>query len=426
MQDASKDYSKRRVLVADDDLQAGTIVKSVIERRLGCYVARANDGDEAVKLLEADPYDVFVTDMFMPGIHGLDLVALVRERWPGTDVIVITGFPSDFPYVEVIQAGASDFLGKPHHPEELEAKLVRVLREREARDAQVLAEMKYRSLFELSVNGMVLLHPESHTIVDNNRSFCELTGLSKEELLGRPLADLLSPANRERFGQGMSILSSTGQLTLGDLKMERVDGEELWLDVSATIIDGLPERIVLLAFKDVTEKREVEAQLAQIAQTDQLTGLANKHTFNTRMEWAVARARSESFALTLLALDLDNFKQCNDTQGHLVGDQVLAKVGEVIRSSIRVGGDEGFRCGGDEFNALLVGAPLPIGLKAAEHIRAEFAKMENFGTSLSIGVAEFEEGMSAKDLMRAADEALYKAKAQGKDGVAVAGPKSDV
>ena len=135
-------------------------------------------------------------------------------------------------------------------------------------------------------------------------------------------------------------------------------GTDMSLDVNVTFVSFGGEALVMMVFRDVTEVRQLEQRLKQIAETDELTGLANKRSFRARLEWTIARSRGEGFPLTLVFVDVDDFKKCNDTFGHEVGDRALRAVGKAIRSSIRTGGDEGFRYGGDEF-AVLLPAPIP-------------------------------------------------------------------
>ena len=120
---------------------------------------------------------------------------------------------------------------------------------------------------------------------------------------------------------------------------------------------------------------------------------------------------------------MDNFKHCNDTFGHQVGDQLLANVGGVIKSSIRTTiSDVGFRCGGDEFSVILDGTNLQGALVVAERMLEEFRNSETYGTSMSIGLAGLAPGMTPAKLIKQADTALYKAKAEGKDTVRTAKP----
>jgi diguanylate cyclase (GGDEF)-like protein len=135
----------------------------------------------------------------------------------------------------------------------------------------------------------------------------------------------------------------------------------------------------------------------------------------------VASASEKGAPLALLMIDLDNFKRCNDTNGHQTGDTLLKSVGDVIKKSIRITAyDEGFRCGGDEFAVLLHNFSPSGFVVVAERMQHEFDKVERFGTTMSIGVAEYRPGMNSGELIEAADKALYAAKAMGKNAISYA------
>jgi len=420
VQDEDREYTDRRVLVADDDAAVLEMIQEVIRRSLKCATDSARDGEETLRCLSDRAYDILLMDMMMPGPHGLEHVKRVRTGWPEVDIVIMTSYVDDFPYVLAIEAGASDIISKPHAPSELVAKLMRVLRERDLRAAREVAERKYRGLFQLSMIGMVLVEPESSHIIEANRMFCEMIGRPEDTLVGCSLLDLVNERERARLEMGLTAFSVSGKGVLGDLVLTRPDGVELSLDVSVSFVALADGAVVLLAFQDFTGRREIEQQLALVAQTDQLTGLANKYTFHTRLEGAIARAASEKTPLTLLALDLDNFKRCNDIYGHAKGDEVLVMTGDIIRKNTRAGADEGFRCGGDEFMVLLPGSPASVGERIAERMREDFEKADNYGVSLSVGIAEYVSGMRAHELAQTADEALYRAKAAGKNGIQVA------
>jgi diguanylate cyclase (GGDEF)-like protein len=194
----------------------------------------------------------------------------------------------------------------------------------------------------------------------------------------------------------------------------------VWADISVTYMDVLSQQLISLVFKDVTERREVEQDLADAAQRDSLTGLLNKRTFLTTLAGAISRAQNENLSVVLVFIDLDNFKKCNDNHGHQAGDKLLTSVGQLITHSIRKGGDLGFRYGGDEFGVLLMGATIEVAQRIAERMRGDFQALETYGTSMSIGVAEYKHNMSVSTLVSAADAALYRAKALGKNTVCVA------
>lgn len=419
MRKVSRDHSQRRVLIADDESAVRQLLSRIVSDSMGCKIALASSGDEVLDMLTRDNFDVLLTDMVMPGLNGLDLIRAVHERWPNVDILVETGFPDAFPFVEVVHAGAKDFIAKPHHPQELEAKLTRLFIERSLRERLQLAQEKYRGLFQLSMDGNVALDQESLEVIEANAAFTVITGHSQQSVVGKSFYDFVKPTERSRFETAFKIFRSGGQGALGDVNFANANGEESLMDVSVSFIDVPDSKMILLQFKDVTIKRLEEEQFAEAAQTDAQTGLANKRSLTMKLENMLGEARRDSVPVSVLFIDLDNFKKCNDTYGHAAGDEVLALVGRVIRDSIR-DSDAGFRYGGDEFAVLLRGASREIALQVAHRTRTAFEQANTYGTTLSVGIAEFSPEMLAADLLKAADGALYRAKSDGKNSVMVA------
>lgn len=414
-------FRQARILVADDQEGVATLIKRVIEDSFQCHIKTVPSGDEALAALEVEAFDVFLTDMRMPGVHGLELVERAVAAAPDMDILVMTGYPGDFPYVEVIEKGAMDFLNKPFLPAELQGKLIRVLREQHLRHDLLVAHGKFRSLFDLSMDGKLLIRVDDFIIEDANDAICEALAASRKEMLGREFVSFVAGTDQERFEQWMMLCARSGKGTMGDLQVCHPSGTLLHFDVTVTMVHAESVGYAFLAFRDITEKRETDRELAEAAQKDSLTGLNNKRTFTNRIEWAVASAAEKGASLALLMIDLDNFKQCNDTHGHQIGDTLLKNVGEVIKHSIRITAyDEGFRCGGDEFAVLLHNFCEGGLAVVADRMQEKFRAIERYGTSMSIGIAEFKPGMTSSQLIEAADKALYDAKAQGKNTTAYA------
>lgn len=412
--------SPRRVLVADDDAAIAATLDTILRRRLGCDVTLAATGDEALMALERRPADVILADMMMPGVHGLELISTVRKRHPYTDIVVLTGFSEDFPYVEVVMAGAKDIIAKPCSNAELEAKLLRVFQERDLQADRARTEAKYRSIFDLNTEGMAIIDGGTLTVVDANEAMYLMTRRPKDGLVGIPASELFEQGERDRFKRGVELCARSNQGVLGDLSLVKTDNTTILVDVTMTFVSLLEENLICLAFKDVTDKSALEQTLADAAQHDELTGLFNRRAFQTRLETALARSRGAETPLALVLIDVDNFKQCNDSHGHQVGDHVLRSVGRCIQASIRSRTDDGFRYGGDEFAVILSGGDASVALHIAERLRKQFEHIENYGTSLSVGIAEYQKDMHSTALLRHADEALYRAKALGKNYSCVA------
>lgn len=433
-------YAARRVLIADDEALMTNVLSRLVRINFQCEVVTCENGDDALVHLRDSKFDILLTDMQMPGIHGVALVDAAHKASPDTDIVVMTGYPNDFPFLEVIHAGASDFIAKPHPSQEICAKLLRIFKDRDARAnagsrdsanageldairaqsaAMSAAEQKYRMLFELAMNGMVVFKASGFAVTDVNRAFCDLIGRPREEVLGESFLTLLTPDDRERLQLGLDAIQRNGRGAMSDLGARRCDGDDIWLDMTFTFMQHEEDEIVLMACRDASEQHRMHSELYEMASRDALTGLLNHRSFKARVTGAIGAVLWQPAPLTLVFVDVDNFKQCNDAFGHQTGDAVLKTIGELLRATIR-DTDDGFRYGGDEFAVLLKGAHAGAGAEVAQRLTDSYAKTENHGTSLSCGVAEYQRGMSAEEFIGAADAALYQAKADGKNGVCVA------
>jgi two-component system cell cycle response regulator len=169
----------------------------------------------------------------------------------------------------------------------------------------------------------------------------------------------------------------------------------------------------------IAQRRLMEQQLRELTITDDLTQLYNMRHFYTQLQLEMDRALRYKSSLSLLLLDVDRFKQYNDTYGHVEGDQILIKLGEVIRECLRKS-DTAYRYGGDEFMALLPETRANEAGKVAERIRALFPAAcsyrvpnDSIDTTLSIGVVEYHQGEDLSEFVKRADQAMYQAKKQG-------------
>jgi diguanylate cyclase (GGDEF)-like protein len=169
--------------------------------------------------------------------------------------------------------------------------------------------------------------------------------------------------------------------------------------------------------------RASEQRFKEMSITDELTGLHNSRHFFHRLKAEVERTDRYSHPLILLILDLDNFKQYNDTFGHLAGDSVLAETGKIIRKSIR-STDTAYRYGGEEFAILLPESGGQESLNFAERIRMEFEsnvfpinQEKNLRVTVSIGVAQYISGQKITAFIKRVDENMYVAKSEGKNRI---------
>ena len=311
------------------------------------------------------------------------------------------------------------------------------------------SEKKYRDLFDSTRDAIILFDPSSRRFISANSSAVALFGARDEvELLsGAPL--LLSP-ERQMDGRPsaekahdmfeMALREGTHSL---EWTCRRLDGVEFLTDVLMTRVRHGNSAVIYCTIRDITERRRAEEQIARMARQDSLTGLANRSVFVEALEQARARARRDGSSFAVLYLDLDHFKDINDTLGHRSGDLVLHAVAERLRASVREI-DTVARFGGDEFAILLndIGMPENAALVSGRVLRAvgELKGVEEgvagaaaavaekiikdvtepiavptaqVQTGTSIGIAVYEpDALDAETLLSHADVALYRAKAE--------------
>ncbi len=166
-------------------------------------------------------------------------------------------------------------------------------------------------------------------------------------------------------------------------------------------------------YHTLREKKKLEEEVRRLSITDDLTGLFNHRHFFKTLEAELVRSKRQNTSLSLLMFDVDNFKRYNDLFGHLEGDKVLRRIGEVVTHSIRANVDSGYRYGGDEFAVLLIGASIEQGLAIAERIRASIEQAGFQKITVSIGLSEYREQFDLEGFVKSADDALYVAKHSG-------------
>jgi diguanylate cyclase (GGDEF)-like protein/PAS domain S-box-containing protein len=267
----------------------------------------------------------------------------------------------------------------------------------------------------------VLLCDAVGRIVEANRSLEQLTGYSRDELVGQPV-EVLVPAearsrhriDRRRY-QARPRRRAMGSVDR-DFMVQRKGGSTFSADIALGAVTTEGGRHVVAVVRDITSRKLLEAQLAHRALHDPLTGLANRTLFFDRLRQAMQQARRDRRQVALVMLDLDNFKSVNDRYGHQAGDDVLRRVAARLARGLR-GTDTVARIGGDEFAWVLPGVS---GRQAAmvmlvKLLRAVPPRIASGGRSIEVGVtaglALFpDDGDDVDALMSAADMELYAAK----------------
>ncbi|MGL4243282.1 MAG: PleD family two-component system response regulator [Beijerinckiaceae bacterium] len=452
-----------RVLVVDDLLPN---IKLLETRLTAEYfdVRTATNGPEAISICERGDCDIVLLDVMMPGMDGFEVCRRLKAS-PNTahlPIVMVTALDQPADRLRGLDAGADDFLTKPVNEVALIARvksLVRLkmltdeLRTRASATRDVgLVDPNASWLDDNGLGGRILL------VDDRPSSFERLVGslgqVHSVDVETSPQQALL----RAPEGAYDVIMVSLGLQGYDGLRLcsqlrslERTRGVPILiigdLDDQPRILRGLEigvndylsrpiDRNEMLARvrTQVRRKRYVDSlsqaltMSMEAAVLDQLTGLHNRRFMQSQLTALCSAGANQAKPFAVLILDIDHFKMVNDTFGHDAGDEVLAEFAKRIKASIR-GIDMACRSGGEEFVVLLPETDPEIAAKVAERIRNKVEK-HPFGieggkrvlnVTVSIGVAGFTHGHTTADaMMKRADDALYRAKREGRNRVIAA------
>lgn len=285
------------------------------------------------------------------------------------------------------------------------------------------SEARFRAIFEHSAAGICLVGRDG-ILLDANRAFEQLLGLTRAELVGCRFDAFLPVKAAAELDALCRVSFAKGEDTVSArLPFLRVDGEQRWGRQIVTAVRDVPGDVafVLAQIEDITEQQQTEARLTRMAFHDALTGLPNRVLFLDRVESALRRARRhETYHFAVLFLDLDRFKVVNDSLGHKAGDELLRQFAVRMEPCLREV-DTMARFGGDEFAILLddmsdTDESVSIIERLQTNLRQPFfVQGMEVHTGASIGaVLRARDYATAEDILRDADIAMYRAKEGGK------------
>ena len=290
------------------------------------------------------------------------------------------------------------------------------------------SEARYSSLVNLSHDGIAALD-ETMRFTFINPRLARMLGYTENDLLGRRF-DSLYPNHDLDSGQTLSERLARGHATSFEQQLVKADGSLLTAIVADTPDLDVAGRLrgVIVTLTDISERKESEQRVHYLATHDSLTGLANRPMFLEHLHTSLLIARRHKTRFAVLFLDLDRFKEVNDTLGHAAGDALLVETAQRLRRSLRAS-DLPARQGGDEFMVLLHdiktrAEALCVADKIRQAIDRPFVvEGHTCSVAVSIGIALYPtDGDDAETLTRRADEAMYRAKTAGRGPGVASGP----
>ena len=287
------------------------------------------------------------------------------------------------------------------------------------------SEAKLRSIVDTAMDAVVQMDANG-IITGWNGQAKNMFGWSREEAIGRPLHTLIIPLQyRAPHLRGMSHFHQTGEAPILNKPIEtlalRRDGSEFHVELTISMVRWEDNSEFCAFISDITKKKEADALIRHQANYDPLTKLPNRHMFHAHLKQEILNAQRSRLALALMFIDLDRFKEVNDTLGHNVGDQLLAEVAKRLSASVRKS-DIVARLGGDEFTIILsqltdASQVEIVAQNILRHLAEPFTlNNETTYVSASIGITLYpEDSEEVEQLLMNADQAMYVAKRKGRN-----------
>jgi diguanylate cyclase (GGDEF)-like protein/PAS domain S-box-containing protein len=431
------------ILIVDDERANRRLLQVLLEPK-GYATRTATDGKEALALIAADPPDLILLDVMMPGLSGREVASAVKAN-PVTrsiPIIMVTAQSDKEARLAALEAGAEDFLTKPVDRAELWLRVRNLLRlkalsdrleehqatlesEVQARTADLQARtadlQRFRTAMDVTDDAITLVNRTTMRFVEVNAAASQMMGYSREELLELGPTDLgLTPPVRLEAIYD-SVITGRGR-TDSIESAHRLDGYDIPIEVHRHAQRAGDDWIIVEVARDITERVEAERRLQHMAHFDALTGLLNRTLFHETLTKTLVQASALGQSVAVLFIDLDHFKNVNDTYGHAAGDELLIQVSDRLIGCVRVRDTVG-RLGGDEFALILM---MPRGQNDAATVVAkkiQSALLEPFqldgrvvSVTASIGITlSPDDATDTQTLLKYADTAMYQAKQGGRD-----------
>jgi diguanylate cyclase (GGDEF)-like protein/PAS domain S-box-containing protein len=289
------------------------------------------------------------------------------------------------------------------------------------------SELRYRRLFETAQDGILILDAQTGAISDVNPFLVEMLGYSREEFMEKKLWEVGAFKDIKASKDAFQALQKNKYIRYKDLPLKTKSGKLVPVEFISNVYSEGSKKVIQCNIRDISERKHIqdallksESFLREQSVRDHLTGLFNRRYLEETLERELHRASRNQHPLSIIMLDVNDFKRYNDLYGHATGDAILRKLGSLLLSHFRRE-DISSRYGGDEFIIVLPDASKEITLELAErlreqvrHLTIQFEGHSMMTLTLSIGLAVFpEDGSTSEAIMRAADEALYRAKREG-------------
>ena len=412
------------ILLVEDESEVRMELKKFLQRYCD-NVITAKNGEEGLALFNIHKPEIVISDIKMPKMNGIDMAKKIKKNYLDQIIIFTTAHSDSTYFLEAIEMQVDGYILKPVDLTLLKKKINDIHKNIEAQ--------RQKSLYENILDDIAQMQDNMLAVYDINRV---------PVFFNKRLLDFLGYKNIESFVEEYKLLSNKFE-TVDECYYPKSNRNIFWIDevrniepekriISMKNKDNKKVKFFLVSLSEQTQSKNIIISFSEIttivtkkrqyendAYTDELTQINNRAKFNIIFNQVLEKSQNNKSSLSIILIDIDNFKDVNDSHGHSVGDNVLKKFTTLISNNIRIT-DEFSRWGGEEFVLLLEDTKIKETHTIAENLRVLIEK-HDFGIhkqlTCSFGVSSRVDNDTSESLFERVDRALYKAKNSGRNRV---------
>ena len=434
----NEDARQPRILVVEDEGLIAMDIEMQLQALGYLPVGHATRGAQAIEMAGTLRPDLVLMDIQLAGeMDGITAAQAIRAQF-ALPVVFVTAFAAEDTLTRAKLSEPYGYILKPFSEREMHTVIEMALYKHQADvklkqtvDSLRASVIHTQAILDNMVDAVITINAHGH-MESFNQSACVMFGYTLEEVIGRNVSLLMPQPHRGQHDSYLANYRTTGDARIigkpRELEGQRKDGSTFPIHLSVSKLE-LPERVTFIGLvMDITQRRQNEEEIRQLAFYDPLTHLPNRRLLLDQLRHAMLAADRTGQRGAVMMLDLDHFKQINDSLGHTVGDALLVQVSQRLQTCVREG-DIVARPGGDEF-VLVLEALAGTDQDAASRAEAIASKVlsalgepytlndKAYTCTPSIGLAIFPQHHETMDeLVKQADAAMYQAKAAGRNRV---------
>ncbi|MBA1229553.1 EAL domain-containing protein [Pseudomonas viridiflava] len=425
------------ILIVDDDVHVRDLLE-VLLRNQNYLTQTAESGEKALAMIQQQPPDLILLDIMMPGMDGFEVANRLKSsrETANIPIIMLSALDEQSARLSGLEAGAEEYLNKPVDSSELWLRVRNLLRLKtfgdylkshnlaleEQLQLRTIDLERFRSVMDASDDAIFLINRNTMSLIEFNRRACQLLGYTAEELHKKTPADLGESSTEQLEEVYDQIIAGRGPSEPLETMIRDKSGHDVSVEIHRQAYQAGDDWIIVGIVHDITRRKESDRRLLKMAHYDNLTGLPNRDLFYTSLQMGLTQAAVSRWKLAVMTVNLDGFKNINETWGHVLGDRTLLEVSKRLARCLNASDTLG-RVDGDEFALILMiregqADTHQILERIRTTLRTPFQiEDQRVVLTASIGVALFpEDGEDARELVRHAYTAMNNAKKKGVDG----------